>query len=381
MNDLDSPFDGLTHEELRLWAEPRIYARGLSYQRAGRVEDLRLAEEGGLLAWVSGTERYAVHVLCDEGILISDCSCPYWSTCKHAVAVVLEQLAAIAEGRCLESCPEGDPRLVRLGLVPDDTVYVEPAGNILDRLEALDRNELMTVLLRLVQRDPRLAKLVQDELAVVEAPAARIAATIRDELAVPESEPAEYWQDSAFGGRATSDWDEIACSLALLADRNASDELIALAGEIFEAAATQLDALSAGAGDPQPDDEERQAWLEHRVAACSSILLDRLDDAELVDDRLELLLSWLLADRARLIDIEHPVWQIVTLCGGYEALAEAFAILLREHEAAELAEVLRRAVTAIERRSDGSTESLLAALKAANEASIRALVDAYERSA
>lgn len=44
------------------------------------------------MAWVDGTQRYAVLVYFDDGVLDSLFPRPYWTDCKHAVAVVLECL-------------------------------------------------------------------------------------------------------------------------------------------------------------------------------------------------------------------------------------------------------------------------------------------------
>lgn len=84
------PFSKLTWEDLEEWAGNVIVGRGRPYQKNGAVENLGRTEGGTLAAWVRGTRRYATQVrLTERNGLESACTCPYWDTCKHAVAVVL----------------------------------------------------------------------------------------------------------------------------------------------------------------------------------------------------------------------------------------------------------------------------------------------------
>jgi uncharacterized Zn finger protein len=80
----------LTWADLEAWAGTRIISRGTSYQKGGCVRELAITSDGGLLAWVRGSENYATSVSFIKGRLSSDCTCPYEGNCKHAVAVVLE---------------------------------------------------------------------------------------------------------------------------------------------------------------------------------------------------------------------------------------------------------------------------------------------------
>ena len=89
------PFEGLTWNDLTAWAGNKIVDRGKSYQRSGYVEDLARTPDGSLVAWVEGTKRYAVRVFFEDDELESICTCPYWDTCKHAVAVVVEYLDSL----------------------------------------------------------------------------------------------------------------------------------------------------------------------------------------------------------------------------------------------------------------------------------------------
>jgi uncharacterized Zn finger protein len=110
----------LTWDDLRAWTNSRSVERGRSYQRSGRVRDLAVSADGQLLAWVSGSERYATRVElwpeeAGESKLVSRCTCPVgFNGCKHAVAVVLQYLQALKDKAPVPAAPAQDPRLSKL---------------------------------------------------------------------------------------------------------------------------------------------------------------------------------------------------------------------------------------------------------------------------
>jgi uncharacterized Zn finger protein len=109
----------LTWDDLERWAGSRIVSRGRSYQRGGRVKDLKISSDGTLLATVVGGDRYATTVALSAGrkhpSLESVCTCPVGASgCKHAVAVVAEYLQALADGQDVPVAIEDDPRWAKL---------------------------------------------------------------------------------------------------------------------------------------------------------------------------------------------------------------------------------------------------------------------------
>ena len=115
------PFSKLTWEDLEEWAGNVIVGRGRPYQRNGAVENLGRTEGGTLAAWVRGTRRYATRVrLTERNGLESACTCPYWDTCKHAVAVVLEYLERLKTDSAIGEIDEDDPRLLKLEAIEDE---------------------------------------------------------------------------------------------------------------------------------------------------------------------------------------------------------------------------------------------------------------------
>jgi uncharacterized Zn finger protein len=125
-------------------ASPESFRRGEDYYRQGAV--LSLTRRDNVLdAEVAGSDLapYTVRVSFDEaGITSATCSCPYeWGGwCKHIVAALLA---------CLHE-PE--------------TVRELPA--LEETLSTLDRDRLRNLLLKLVDRDPSLAGVIEGELSL-----------------------------------------------------------------------------------------------------------------------------------------------------------------------------------------------------------------------
>lgn len=113
------PFRELTWDDLDGWAGSTIVSRGRSYQRGGLVSDLACTKDGGVIAWVSGTQRYATRVDMDGQELTSVCSCPYWTTCKYAVAVVCEYLECLKQDTSVPTITDTDKRLTVLEHIDD----------------------------------------------------------------------------------------------------------------------------------------------------------------------------------------------------------------------------------------------------------------------
>ena len=102
-------FEDLSFDDLKGWAGDKIVSRAYGYKK--QVADLRRTADGELLAWVSGSRRYATKVWHDGDRLDSACTCPYFDTCKHAVAVVLAYLDAVRAKFVIATATTADPRL------------------------------------------------------------------------------------------------------------------------------------------------------------------------------------------------------------------------------------------------------------------------------
>ena len=136
VNSKDEFLRHLTLNDIKDWAGATITSRGQGYQLEDRVRELAFTPFGGLVAWVRGTERYATIVDVENGRLISDCTCPYDGTCKHAVAVLLEYQAQIS----LETeIPVADEADRRLALMEEDAEELSEDGD--EDLEDEDEEE------------------------------------------------------------------------------------------------------------------------------------------------------------------------------------------------------------------------------------------------
>lgn len=138
----------LDEDVIRQNSSPQSFERGLDYYGRGSVLSvIRRGEE--LRAEVAGSEfaPYDVRAVFDAaGTVEAWCSCPYdWGGwCKHIVATLL---CAIHE-------PDGVRELPAIEEVLSD----------------LDREELEDILLRLADRDPRLADAIEGEISLAQGP-------------------------------------------------------------------------------------------------------------------------------------------------------------------------------------------------------------------
>lgn len=113
--DATAKWANLTWNDLTSWAGSTILGRGRDYFRHKQVKKLALTDDGEIVAWVEGTERYATAVSLDKkGNLWDRCTCPYDDTCKHAVATVLTFLEALKNDDPVAKAKPGDRRLAMI---------------------------------------------------------------------------------------------------------------------------------------------------------------------------------------------------------------------------------------------------------------------------
>ncbi len=116
-------FKNLSWNDLEDWAGSKIVSRGENYQKSRYVRELARTPDGALVAWVQGTEKYATLVDFEKRDLVSECTCSFGTTCKHAVAVVLEYLHLLKQdkeipeaiGRKFKSSDSAPPSSARPG--------------------------------------------------------------------------------------------------------------------------------------------------------------------------------------------------------------------------------------------------------------------------
>ena len=212
-------FEGLTWNDLTAWAGSKIVSRGKSYQRSGYVKDLARTPDGSLIAWVEGTERYATQVFFEDDELESICSCPYWDTCKHAVAVVVEYLENLKKKVKIPKATKTDRRLKLLKESFDDEDWFEE-GDDLNEFDEVYRQtnaitetkfiepflkkytkaQLVQLIKELAGRFPDVMKQLQDQSDLSKGNVSDLVESIRDEIEELSSEPGwqNHWHDEGY---------------------------------------------------------------------------------------------------------------------------------------------------------------------------------------
>jgi uncharacterized Zn finger protein len=284
-DDLDQVFGG------------RSVSRGRSYQRGGHVNDLAIADDGRLLASVRGTHRYVTSARLNakktsRGRIEGTCSCPVGSQCKHAVAVIAEYLAQIADGKIPPAAAADDPRWIRLAEASSEDAYAydddddewededdeAPARNpaaasgrtsrrdtreasakskgansaakgprrtradwdalIKADVEKKSAAELARLVLTLINRFPELRQEFQERILLGEGDAPRLIAEARKELRSVTSEIGwrNHWQHEGH----TPDYSRLKHRLERLAELGQADAVVELGRELFERGLAQV---------------------------------------------------------------------------------------------------------------------------------------------
>ncbi len=270
------PFAGLTWDDLEQWAGHQIVSRGERYQRQGRVSKLAVTGDGGLIAWVSGTEQYATKVVLDEeGLPDSVCTCPYGVNCKHGVAVVLEYLEQIGEDRRIPHASDGDERLALLEEQGGDEAFdegepglPEPVRTEIEPfLQEKSKTQLIELLLELAEEHPDIAQDLVDRRQIVAGSTKTLVARLREEIREVGAEPGwqRHWSDEGY----TPDYSGIRRKLSALLEAGGADEVLALGKELVIVGLRQAE---------QSDDEGGTA---DQVASCMPVIVEALDRSSL----------------------------------------------------------------------------------------------------
>ena len=281
------PFSKLTWEDLEEWAENRIVARGRSYQRSGAVGDLGRAEDGALVAWVMGTRRYATRVrIGGRKNLESECTCPYWTTCKHAVAVVLEYLESIKTEHPIGQVEEDDPRLLELEAIGEESDELEEFDEYEDGLEEAHsgrskskksktaslrpylqeqtKAELVALVIELADAHDAVRQLLADRRDLTSGQTQKILQMIRRELRDLE-EPT--WGDYDYAPPAINT-DRLKAALKGLIEAGQADAAVQLGPELLAASSRALE-------------HDREGESDAAFADCLDVLFQALDTASL----------------------------------------------------------------------------------------------------
>ena len=320
---LDS-FKALTWEDVQDWAGMSIVSRGKSYQQNGRVSDVSRTPDGGIVAWVRGAERYATMVDIVKGELTSSCTCPYWTTCKHAVAVTLEYLNQIKSNIEVPGVTGDDRRLMLLDDAAqddwddendeddwddendeedeededdeddeDEVLAVSPASrrsakpaetDILAFLKRQTKAKLIDLIEELADRHPVVRETLQNRQRASANPVTALVDSIREEIAEVSEEPG--WQNHWDHGGYIPDYSRVRDQLEILLKRGFADEVVSLGEELLEAGVQQVE-MSGDEGETQEEIASCMDIVFRALSRTSRSPVDRMlwaIDAEIADD-------------------------------------------------------------------------------------------------
>ena len=309
------PFSSLRWEDVENWAGNRIVARGQSYLDSRAVQDLKRAEDGALVAWVQGSRRYATRVRTEgRKNLQSECTCPYWTTCKHAVAVVLEYLENIKNKKAIGRVEEDDPRLLQLDAIEEGSgelgefdleEYEEDweeeeenfetgsrrslpgqprSSSLRAHLQKQTKAELAALVVELAETHDEVRRSLEDRRTLASGRTDQILQTVRREIAALE-EP--VWDDY---GVPVASTDRLEAALKALVEAGQAGAAVQLGPELLEAGTRALE-------------YEHEGESGYAISACLNLLFQALDATALSPaDRIEWALDMALADEYDLCD-------------------------------------------------------------------------------
>ncbi|MBW1841404.1 MAG: SWIM zinc finger domain-containing protein [Deltaproteobacteria bacterium] len=280
------PFEELTWSDLTAWAGSKIVSRGKNYQRNGYVEDLARTSGGSLIAWVEGTERYATKVFFEDGELESNCTCPYWDTCKHAVAVVIEYLDCLKRNVKIPKATQKDRRLKPIEALGEDGIgfnkeddmdefdeYFHPQTQSADIsflepfLKKHTKAQLIKLVKNLAERHPNVSGHLLDKVDLSKGTVNNMVDSVRNEIMELSSEPGwqNHWRNEGY----TPDYSRVKHRFEALLDQGFADELIALGEELMTAGTSQVE-MSHDEGE-----------TEEEIASCMDVVFRALPQSSL----------------------------------------------------------------------------------------------------
>lgn len=323
------PFADLTWEDLEDWAGTTIVSRGRTYQRNSSVSDLGITLEGTLIAYVLGSTRYVTQVAIQNGDLTSECTCPYWTTCKHAVAVILEYLMCLKNDVAVPQIPPTDPRLdipretettgeeywdPELGMWTDTeeepkTEQQQNTGSLSAYLEKQTNAQLVELLDELTDAFPDVREFLEDRRNVRSGNASTLLKAIRQEIANIRKEP--DWDEYEREYQPMS-FNRLKTYLQALLRAGHADEAIPLGKELIDAVNFAL------------DNYDIEGDIIDEVPACMEIVIRALPASSLSSsEKLIWAVDLELADSYELCyDILENIWNNTNKKSDWSELAD-----------------------------------------------------------
>ena len=336
-NQLDRFID-LTWNDLEDWAGGKIVSRGKSYQRQGRVSDLGVTDDGSLISWVDGTERYATRVVIGEdGMPDSTCTCPYGIDCKHGVAAVLEYLERVENNRRIPKVKDDDKRQELLDdeLLDDEDDYEvdglpeDVRKNLEAFLKGKTKAQLITLIHELAEQYPEMALELADRRHITIGNVKELTARLEKEIQNIGYEPG--WQNYWKGEGYTPDYSGIRKKLKTLLKMGHADEVLTLGREL----------VATGTRQVEESDDEGETAME--VAECMPMIAEALDKSSLDSaDKLNWALDAVLEDQFDICEVFEEYLQRRHSKSAWNALADSLLTRLKGLKSAKRTDDYRR---------------------------------------
>ncbi|HDK82394.1 MAG TPA: SWIM zinc finger domain-containing protein, partial [Nitrospirae bacterium] len=310
-------FQDITWFDLESWAGSKIVSRGRSYQRNKYVNELAITRSGELLAWVEGSVTYATMVSLDNGEISSVCTCPYHSACKHAVAVILEYLNCLENGRKVPEAGRKDERLnlISRGIDDEDDEYdsfddeiedevtasKKPSassteGRLEDFLNEQSKSQLLNLITDILERHDEVREELEFNVRLKTDSSPSLAKTVEREIEDAAREPA--WWNYRRGCGYRPDYSRVRAGLQRLLDEKQTDEALRLGEKLLFLGTQQVE---------QSHDEGDAA---EEVTDCMTIVFKALRDSSLPnEEKMERAVDFALRDEYGLCDGLEEFWK------------------------------------------------------------------------
>ncbi|MBT3878964.1 MAG: SWIM zinc finger domain-containing protein [Candidatus Scalindua sp.] len=257
IKNLKKKLEELTYNDLQDWAGTKILQRGDSYFKSGCVTNLRITPKG-LLACVSGTHEYITLVTFEgkggKKYLSSDCTCPYGTDCKHAVATLLAYCQAIKEKKTVQVAKSNDPDFERIesgnGEYDDEfdeeyddfetDTFPEKASvkskkdkenEISNFLDIFTKKSLKELVIKLAHTYPEVRTELLDKARLEGGAVNKIVTSMRKEIDNITSEPAwdSHWSDEG----NLADFSRVQTTMSSLYEQEQYDAVIDITKELL----------------------------------------------------------------------------------------------------------------------------------------------------
>ncbi|MDO8871912.1 MAG: hypothetical protein Q7V05_04165 [Methanoregula sp.] len=329
------PLWNFTWSDLDAWVGAKTLVRGRQYQREHRVENLAHASSGELVAWVTGTERYATAVAASGVTFKSWCTCPVGTSCKHAVAVVLEYLESLKNNVPVRTLADNDPRILIFACsmpgsktdlpfakVPEQKTLFGISGPgknrgdisaeevLHDYFDGLTKTDLVELLDKICRESPEIGQDIlsrntlasADPEAILESLRADIAALAQDEGKVP-------WNRRS----AVTDYSTMNDRMEVLLSSGFADAVLRCGQDLFRFATAEIDKMDENGDDRydgyDEDDDEESEDFAGEVSECINTVFLALDRSTLpVHERMMYVSDLEFNDDYGLCPRNHPFW-------------------------------------------------------------------------